>query len=306
MAAPAWGWPVSSSTTIEQLTVLEEDEWLPRAQAHRDQVTPLIEERLTRRERGQKNAVEDFLFEYYPYSPNKLATWHAGTGFALTGSRAKDYLSLTGYREVDGLVMLDPAWLDARRARLDTTVRILRGTAGRPPGIGCFALHEWAMTYRLTQDEVRHTYLPLRLSPDEIAATVDEIGLRCTHIDAFRFFTPDAVPLNATTPTRDAQPENEQPGCLHAAMDLYKYAFWHSPFVPSDLVLACFRNAALARELDMRASPYDVTPFGLAPIRVETPDGRREYADEQRRMMERTAPLRARLLGALEALARGD
>ena len=288
--------------TVEHVTILAEETWLPLAQAHRDKVTPLIEQRLARRERGEKNAVEDFLFEYYPYSPNKLATWHPGARFALAGPAARPYARLTGYQETDGLVMLDPAWLEPRRARLETTISILEGTRERPAQTGCFALHEWAMTYRLSQEQVRHTYLPLRLTPDEIADTVESIGLRCSHIDAFRFFTPDAVPLNATTPTREAQPLNEQPGCLHAAMDLYKYAFWHSPFVSSDLVLDCFRNAALARELDMRASPYDVSPFGLAPIRVETHDGRRQYADEQRRMMERTAPLRDRLLDALSSL----
>ncbi len=292
----------SQTVTVDHVTVLREDEWLPLAQAHREKVTPLIEERLDRRERGEKNAIEDFLFEYYPYSPNKLATWHPGPGFALAGADARPYARLTGYQEVDGLVMLDPAWLEPRRPRLDMTIRILEGTMQRPAQTGCFALHEWAMTYRMTQEQVRHTYLPLRLTPEEIATAVDDIGLRCSHIDAFRFFTPDAVPLNATTPTRDTQPQNEQPGCLHAAMDLYKYAFWHSPFVPSDLVLDCFLNAALARELDMRASPYDMAAFGLEPIRVETPEGRRHYADEQRRMMERTAPLRARLLDALSQL----
>lgn len=288
--------------TVDHVTVLREEEWLPLAQAHRERVSPLIEERLARRERGEKNAVEDFLFEYYPYSPNKLATWHPGAGHALEGPKARDYLRLTGYHEVDGLVMLDPAWLEPRRSRLAVTIRILEGTMHRPAQTGCFALHEWAMTYRLTQEQVRHTYLPLRLTSEEIARAVEDIGLRCSHIDAFRFFTPDAVPLNATTPTRETQPDNEQPGCIHAAMDLYKYAFWHSPFVPSDLVLDCFLNAALARELDMRASPYDVSPFGLEPIRIETPEGRREYAAEQRRMMERTAPLRERLVDVLSLL----
>ena len=292
----------SSALTAEHLTVLAEDEWLPLANTYRDSVQPLIEQRLARRERGRKNAVEDFLFEYYPYSPNKLATWHPGVGFALTGPQAHPYLKLTGYREVDGAVTVDPTWLEPRSERLRVTIRILEGTMQRPAQTGCFALHEWAMTYRLTQEQVRHTYLPLRLSPSEIAATVDELGLRCTHIDAFRFFTPEAVPLNTSTPTRDTQAENEQSGCLHASMDLYKYAFWHSPFIPASLVLECFLNAAKARELDMRASPYDVSEFGLEPIRIETAEGRRQYAEAQRQMMERTAPLRQRLLIALQSL----
>lgn len=86
-------------------------------------------------------------------------------------------------------------------------------------------------------------------------------------------------------------------------MDLYKYAFWHAPLVPSELVFECFINAIQIRELDMRASPYDVTPFNLEPIRVETSEGRRKYVEEQRLMIQRTAPLRQRLLGVLKGLS---
>jgi len=54
----------------------------------------------------------------------------------------------------------------------------------------------------------------------------------------------------------------------------------------------------------MRASPYDVTGFGLEPICVETAAGRREYAAQQRALMDVTAPLRERLLSVLRTLAR--
>ena len=278
-------------------------EWLPLAQAHRDRVEPWIAGRLARRPRGEKNAIEDFLFDYYPYSPSKLATWHPGFGVVLEGPEARPYLALSGYRAEGDGATADIGWLDSRLDRLAVAIRILEGTSSRPAVTGCFALHEWAMTYHLTQEELRHAYLPLRVTPDEVASTVEAIGLRCTHIDAFRFYTPDAVPLNELQPTRATQPDLEQPGCLHASMDLYKYAFWFSPLVSSDLVADCFENAARARELDMRASPYDMSPFGLAPIRVETPEGRREYAAEQRILMERTAPLRTRLLATLVNLA---
>lgn len=278
-------------------------EWLPLAQAHRDRVQPWIAGRLERRSRGRKNAIEDFLFDYYPYSPNKLATWHPGYGVVLEGPEATPYLALSGYRSEGDGVTADIAWLEPRRARLDRGVRILEGTASRAPSTGCFGMHEWAMTYRLNQDELRHAYLPLRVTPAEVATVVEGVGLRCTHIDAFRFFTPDAVPLSAYEPTRATQPDLEQPGCLHGAMDLYKYAFWFSPLVPSELIADCFENAMRARELDMRASPYDMAPFGLEPIRVETPEGRHEYAAGQRTVMATTDPLRARLLDTLEDLS---
>jgi hypothetical protein len=278
-------------------------DWLPRAQAYRDRVQPWIAGRLERRPRAQKNAIEDFIFDYYPYSPGKLATWHPGYGVVLEGEEATSYLTLTGYRPEGDGATADLAWLEPRRARLKVAISILQGTASRAPSIGCFGMHEWAMTYHLTQDELRHAYLPLRVTPDEVASTVEAIGLRCTHIDAFRFFTPDAIPLNAYEPTRATQPDLEQPGCLHGSMDLYKYAFWFSPLVSSELIADCFEIAARARELDMRASPYDMEPFGLEPIRVETPVGRAEYAQEQRDLMTATDPLRARLLAVLTDLS---
>lgn len=251
--------------------------------------------------RGESHPVDDFLFDYYPYSVARLTTWHPGVGIELRGDIAR-FAEHDAYATTDHGVMADPQRRPPDSRRLDLALRIIQSTATRPPQLGCFGLHEWAMVYRLNQDEVRHAALPLRLTPDEIADTVDEIGLRCSHIDAYRFFTPQAVPLNSLTPTRTSQPDLEQPGCLHASMDLYKYAQWFHPYISSELTADCFELARQARELDMRASPYDVTEFGLEPIRVETLDGRREYAHEQRLLMERTAPLRVHLLAALTKL----
>ena len=101
------------------------------------------------------------------------------------------------------------------------------GTGSRPGQFGCFGLHEWAMVYRAA--EHRHA-VPLRLGQEGTDAVVEASELRCTHLDAFRFFTPEAVSRNARVatptglPTREAQADLEQPGCLHAGMDLYKWA----------------------------------------------------------------------------------
>ena len=290
------------STEALAHTILDETTWLAEQARHRERVQPWVSGRLERQSRGRKHAIEDFLFDYYPYSPGKLATWHPGYPVVLEGEQSRPYLGLSGYRSTGDGATADIAWLKPRRARLNAAISILDGAAARPPVTGCFGLHEWAMTYGLTQEELRHAYLPLRVTPAEVSATVDAIGLRCTHMDAFRFFTPDAVPLNELQPTRDTQPALEQPGCLHAAMDLYKYAFWFSPLVSSDLVMDCFENAARARELDMRASPYDMAPFDLEPIRVETAEGRREYAAAQQELMATTAPLRQQLIAALRDL----
>jgi hypothetical protein len=60
------------------------------------------------------------------------------------------------------------------------------------------------------------------------------------------------------------------------------------------------------REVDMRASPYDFSDLGLEPIRIETPDGKREYAAQQRAFAERAAPLREGLVAECEALLSVD
>jgi hypothetical protein len=286
--------------------LLSEEEWRRRQQAHAERVRPWIEPRLERRRSGLKHPTDDFLFDYYPYSPNRLATWHPGFGAVLEGD-ASEFLAHDAYVQTDDGVTATLDWLDRqRRDRLRLVLRLLHGTAEREPVTGCFALHEWAMVYGLEQEQVRHRDFPMRVTPQQVRDTVDAVGLRCTHIDAYRFFTDEATPLNPLVPTRTTQPDLEQPGCLHASMDLYKYAMWFQPMVGSELAADCFALARQARALDMQASPYDVAPLGLEPIRVETADGRAQYVQRQRALIGSTAPLRSRLLFALRSLRDGS
>jgi hypothetical protein len=120
--------------------------------------------------------------------------------------------------------------------------------------------------------------------------------VRCSHFDAYRFFTEPARPLNSLHPSRSSQVDLEQPGCLHATMDLYKWSYKLAPLVSSSLVAGCFELARDVRLLDMQASPYDLAALGVDPVRVETPAGRAEYAARQRSFAERAAPLRQELL----------
>jgi hypothetical protein len=85
-------------------------------------------------------------------------------------------------------------------------------------------------------------------------------------------------------------------------MDLYKWSYKLSPLVESELVADCFALARDIRALDMQASPYDLASLGYEPVRVETAEGRAEYAARQRRFAARAAPLRARLVEAIDAL----
>ncbi len=52
----------------------------------------------------------------------------------------------------------------------------------------------------------------------------------------------------------------------------------------------------------MRASPYDLSDWGYSPVRIETAEGKQEYAAAQRRFAERGAPLRQRLIEQCERL----
>ncbi|HEX4686225.1 MAG TPA: 3-methyladenine DNA glycosylase [Nocardioides sp.] len=255
----------------------------PDAEAHRTRLAPYVEPHLERRRLGVPHPVHDFLFTYYSFSPTKLLAWEPG--WPVSGSTDL---------------------LEKRRGLVVSTLELLRATAGRPPAFACFGLHEWAMVHRT--DETRHP-LPLRLGATRTDAVVASHRIACSHFDAYRFFTPSAAPLNRLRPGPDDRPAYEQPGCLHATMDLYKHAFRLWPLIGSDLVADCFELAWDVRNVDMRAAPYDMTGITLdptgepwSPIRIETSEGKQEYAACQRRFLERSTPLRTRLTENCERL----
>lgn len=282
---------------------LAEPDWLGRRAAHEARVRRWTDPHQARQARGQKHPVEDFLWDYYAFRPSWLRRWHPGPDVVLGGAAAREFLRWPEYREVAGGVAVDPAAFDPkRRDSLVWLAGLLRNTLERPPSFGCFGLHEWAMVYRLRPEEIRHTQLPLRFPPEEVARIVESLPIRCSHFDAFRFFTPAARPLNRLQPERATTTQLEQRGCLHANMDLYKWAFKLAPFTPAELVADCFELAREIRVVDMRASAYDCSSLGLAPIPVETAEGRVDYERWQRGFAERSQPLRARLLALCERL----
>lgn len=284
------------------MIVLAPDEWQARQAAHETRVRQWTDPHQERKARGEKHPVLDFLFTYYSQRPSRLARWTPGIGVALAGDAARVFLRRPGFVETDEGVMVDPVLPPARLQTAGFIQRLLAATASRPPQLGCFGLHEWAMVYRIGQDDVRHRDWPLRLGSAGTDAVVDGLTVRCGHFDAFRFFTAEARPRNTVQPTRASQPELEQPGCLHANMDLFKWAYKLDPYVPAELVADCFALALRMRDLDMRASPYDLRKLGYQPVRIETPQGRAEYAREQARFARESAPLRARLLAVCAEL----
>ena len=274
------------------------ESWSARAAAHAERVDVWVQPHLARRRNGVKHPVHDFLFTYYSQRPAALRRWHPGWGVALAD--APEYADQKGYSvrslpvvEERGASVSKPH-LESQLPVIDSIHRLLVATAGRQPTLGCFGLHEWAMVHQ-DRGAIRHDW-PLRLGGPGTDEVVEGHRITCSHFDAFRFFANSARPLNTLQPGRDDRAEFEQPGCLHAGMDLYKHAFRLTPLVPSELVADCFELAWDIRELDMRASPYDFSDLGLEPVRIETPEGKQEYVGAQRHFAERGAPLRQRLI----------
>ncbi len=331
--------PASPPTAV---VALPADVWRAHARAHRARIARRTDPLVALRMRGQKHPVQDFLFGYYTHSPAALQRWHPGPGVLLAdddGAAARAVAAARGTppggvcnhsrrvaaglgagaavdgRPVGGWLVDVAAVLADRASGVAFTRELLARTAERAPRLGCFGLHEWAMAYRSDVHGVRHSQLPLRLGAEGTDAVVEGSRIRCTHFDAFRFFAPEARDRNegddGVLPTRAGMREMEQPGCLHAGMDLYKWAYKLVPVVDSDLLADCFDLAWDIRRLDMEASPYDLTGVddlsdgrgGYAAVRIEEPAGRAEYARRQREFAARGQALRVRLLAVLDAAA---
>lgn len=253
-----------------------------------------------RKDRRIAHPIMDFLFRYYPFPLSLLEQWHPGAGVGLEWDGPPQAPFADRHHVIrDGVLLADPRTLtDRETGRLERIAELLEATRGRAPNFACHGLHEWAMVYR--GNTVRHEKtLELRLTRAGIDAVVESRAIRCSHHDAFRFFAPAARPMNQLRPSLETRHLMEQPGCLHANMDLYKWAAKAMPWCGSNLLLDCFELAAQLRELDMRASPYDVSGWGLEAVRIETPEGRRTYEAEQKRLATLAEPLRDRLIESI-------
>ncbi|WP_353055511.1 3-methyladenine DNA glycosylase [Leucobacter sp. CX328] len=303
----------ASATSI----VLSRAEWTAREAAHEARADAFSADHRARRLAGKKHPIEDFLWTYYSYKPADLRRWHPGAGVVLEGaadvapSKAFEGPGSTipvparsewrYYRTANGsdLTVDLPAFFAKRATSVDFIADLLEKTIERPPHFACFGLHEWAMVYKLTPEQIRHAGLPLRIGHEATDAVVESNPISCSHFDAYRFFTPDARPLNRLTPTRAEQINDEQAGCLHAGMDVYKWVTKLGPIMPGELLLDAFELARDIRTVDMQASPYDVSGFDLPAIPIETPDGKREYAHRQRAFTDRGNALRVRVIQAI-------
>lgn len=343
--------PVSSACASRVRTVLERAEWLPLASAHGARVASALGTNADF-DYDRADPVRNFFFEYYHFKPSLLRLWCPGPELAMRGVEAEDFGAILPPARFASAMALDGEGSDAvvfsaelaprqQRATMTSALAVLRATEGREPHLLCHGLHEWAMLYHPDggpEPERHQRTLPLRVSQAELNACVESVPLRCTHFDAFRFFAEPARPLNREGQlSREAQVATEQPGCVHATMDLFKWTLKALPFVRADLVHETLRLALKARVLDMRASPYDLSGWDeqaaqasagggegradadgcyartrdgralpplsaahLAPIRIESSEGREEYRAYQRALYEEGVPVRARLAAQYE------
>lgn len=290
------------------LPSISETQWQSRAATHRTEVTKWTQPHRDRRGTHHKHPVYDFLFTYYPFSLGKLEQWHPGYGTSMefAGEAPPTIYQTKFYHTSGNKVSLDVSKLQEKELkRISWMHNLLVNTQSRPANFACFGMHEWAMVYKTDKDSIdlRHREsAPLRLSQEETDRIIESRPICCTHFDAFRFFTPPAVAFNKLQPTLDERHDFEQPGCLHTNMDLYKWAAKCMPWVGSDLLWECFQLAIKTREIDMRASPYDLTQYGYSPIKIETAEGRNEYEAIQRNISEAAKPLRQRLIDTLQQI----
>ena len=289
---------------------LSPQQWQQRQAEHIARAEELTAQHLARRARGQRHPVWDFMFEYYPVAPGKLRRWSPGAGVFLAGAQPTDVPHLKFFTarrpsgaDEPGMLLDQGAFVAKRGTTVGYIARLLAATRTNPRHFDCFGLHEWAMVYR--QGHHRHPE-PLRLGQAGTDAVVEAHQIRCTHFDAFRFFTPAARGRNEFAPERARQPELEQSGCLHATMDLYKWATKLGEIIDGSLWLDTFELACQARLLDMQAAPYDLSDWGVEPVQIETAAGKSEYVRRQRQLAARGEELRLRLLEVIATLELPD
>lgn len=287
---------------------LKKEDWLPDASAHKEVMNDLLYPKFGRKKNTniasdnnlkrrmhsvQSDPIYNFLHTYYRYTTVELLQFSPGKSIFLEGATklahghlfSDEFIQYTDegalyttssiYEAIkNGSESYRYGWINLCRIR-----DILKATSERPAFLSCYGLHEWAMLYSGRDGasmKQQQSKLSLRLSQQEVDHVVETDKLRCTHFDAWRFFHPDSQPWNVLHPlSRKNQIDYEQPGCIHANMDLFKYAFTLYPLLSSTVLLDSLRLAIRCRKVDMRASPYDVSAFDGCeqPIRIETKEG---------------------------------
>mmetsp|Transcript_11407 Transcript_11407/g.21113 ORF Transcript_11407/g.21113 Transcript_11407/m.21113 type:complete len:328 (-) Transcript_11407:1052-2035(-) len=303
--------------------------WRQAAENHATRIAKLLEPGLLPQASGldavsalrashglnDRHPVFNFLAAYYGIKRGKqvrrLAKYSPGANVLLEGAVLASDAEVLGNFQAwsqtpSGVICRVPS---GKRASVQKALDRVIAASLNSPVLKCFGMHEWAMLY--SPDGAEHPpssdfqSLPLRVSQQVLNHTVESRGVYCTHYDAMRFFAPQAVQFSHWhLKQRDHSKEN--PACVHAAMDLLSIAHKLFPLVSSELVGDTLELALAARKLDVRASPYDSRQLdqSLAPIEVETVEGRRQYQKLQRELMARSQVIRGNMISAVEPLCK--
>jgi len=267
--------------------------------------------------------IYNFMHTYYRFSISDISVYSPGIHIVLDDAHPSTLTLLHPRHQVvtsNNGCYYDPCGMPSTGIHgWPTFLRsldILESTSKQKPIFYCFGLHEWAMLYSgktpsksesasasaSQPDTAKRRHQPqlqLRVTQSTINDIVESQMLHCTHYDAWRFFHEDAQVLNPINPLfRSTQAHYEQPACIHANMDLFKYAYQAYPLISSELLVKSLELAIDARKIDMRASPYDVSAIEgcEVAITVETEEGRRLYVREQEQLTKRGVPIRQELL----------
>ncbi len=267
-------------------TIAEPAPQPPRPTAHRARLAPYVEPHLARRRAGVPHPVHDFLFTYYSFSPAKLLDWQPG--WPASGS----------------LGAADPA---ARP--VDSTLELLRATAGRPATFSCFGLHEWAMVHRA--DRTRHPR-PLRLGAAATDAVVESHShrvLALRRLPLLHAVRGSAQPSSGPDPTTDRR-TSSRAACTRRWISTSTRSGCGRCSAPTWSPTAS-SSPGTSAIVDMRAAPYDLSGHVPRPrrrargrrSRSRRRTGSRSTPRTSAASRRRAAPLRDRLTDGLRAAA---
>lgn len=291
------------------MKVVSRGSWLKALEAQTQRVRHLLQGNGLQE---KNHPIYNFISSYYHFKPEILFQFSPDLETTLIFNEDSDlmHLSKRGRSICADRIHFDPTKMQFSSKQIEAFLkahRVLVSVHNRPPALHCFGFHEWAMLYSESSSIDLKQNLPLRISREGIRDVLMTNKLRCSHYDAFRFFTKDSMPLNdvGVKLSRMNQDISDQPGCVHVQMDMFKWSFKIFPFIPSELLVDTLSLALQARLLDMRASPYDLkacsnlgSMFSPDPILVETPSGRRDYQKYQMELYAKSKPIRQKLISS--------
>ena len=295
--------------------MLTRSEWRSRADAHRRRVKDLLGGMFYDRKIHDKHPIYNFLFTYYRFRPHRtLERYSAGLEFGLEKHCNSDddgslYLPSSKHFSVkNNCIEMDPvkSLNEKSVTRIRNLHTLLALVQRRPPTFSCFGVHEFAMLHSGARHSHFQKNLKLRMTQREIDDVVERAPIRCSHFDATRHFPESALKSCGIKTGPTLRVKNEQAGCIHTNLDLFKFSLRLWPFASSELVADALELAIRARELDMRASPYDLSSisdftelgrdFDLTPVLIETESGRAEFRDSTMVLYRDSLPIRNRLI----------